>query len=454
MKGNLTFRGGEPSWANACVGNNGMPDYFYYAKGYSSAANLLIKAALSSNGSKYPVDLFVYPICFNMRHSVELRLKGAFDALEKISMHRYALPDFKLEGSHDIGRIWCYIKQVSIRLDERFTFFTTFLDRYIFDIASVDATGQTFRYPNDSDNVKHLVEVDVINVRILLERFTALEKLLDAFEEFCSELVTEYGLRTYTKTMSRAQLFEMASLLPSEDAWGTQEFKSLKLEMKARYGIGSKEFGEALCKIKAHYGAAPALEPPPLRYLTQDALFVFFDAWAEIHGVESLRNRPRFEEFDLGDASQVQSSFQRVQQRDQREKEVWPQLSEKISISHVSDLKALFETADSQYSEMYIISVEMEDKNFSEYPDVSKIIKHETLRLLRKSLAFNNVLKSLFLLGHHELAESIIDRYDVSDCFGWLSLARKKELFVEPYRHIFSRILEVFVDDPNAGREM
>lgn len=430
-----------------------MPDYFYYAKGYSSAANLLIKAALSDHGSKYSVDLFVYPICFNMRHSVELRLKGAFEALERISEHRHPLPSFKLEGSHDIGRIWCYIKQVSIRLDERFIFFTSLLNQYILDIASVDATGQTFRYPNDSDNVKHLVEVDTINVWVLFERFTALEKLLDAFEEFCSELVEEYNLKTYTTTLSRAQLLEIASILPSKDAWGAQDFKDLKVEVKTKYGIGSKEFGEALRKIQMHYGATPALESPPLKYITIEALFLFFDAWIQLNGVESLKNKPQFEELDLSDESQMKNSFQEIQERGLKEKDIWLQLSEKININQVSDLKALFEVCDYQYSEMYSFCVEMEDRNFSQYPDISKIIKHEVLRLLRKSLAFNNILKGLFLLGHHKLAESIIGRYDVSDCFDWLPLAREGQLFVEPYRRIFSRVLEVFMDDSNAGRE-
>lgn len=87
MRDNATFREGEPYFANACVGNNGEPDYYHYAKGYSSAANLLIKQTLEDN-SPYPVDTFIYPICFNMRHSVELRLKGAVESLTNIFKFR------------------------------------------------------------------------------------------------------------------------------------------------------------------------------------------------------------------------------------------------------------------------------------------------------------------------------------------------------------------------------
>ena len=39
---NKTFTGSGPTWANACVGDNGQPNYIEYSKGYSKAANLLL----------------------------------------------------------------------------------------------------------------------------------------------------------------------------------------------------------------------------------------------------------------------------------------------------------------------------------------------------------------------------------------------------------------------------
>lgn len=72
---NQTFTGSEPTWANACVGDNGQPNYIEYSKGYSKAANLLLNNVLNTRGKE--VDLYIYPICFNMRHSIELRIKEA-----------------------------------------------------------------------------------------------------------------------------------------------------------------------------------------------------------------------------------------------------------------------------------------------------------------------------------------------------------------------------------------
>ena len=76
---NQTFTGSEPTWANACVGDNGQPNYIEYSKGYSKAANLLLNNVLNTRGKE--VDLYIYPICFNMRHSALLHksiCKGFF----------------------------------------------------------------------------------------------------------------------------------------------------------------------------------------------------------------------------------------------------------------------------------------------------------------------------------------------------------------------------------------
>ena len=80
---NVTFGRDDPTWANACVGNNGAPSYLDYAKGFSRAANLLIDTVLQDGSVNYYVDELVYPVCFNMRHSVELRLKATITSQTK-----------------------------------------------------------------------------------------------------------------------------------------------------------------------------------------------------------------------------------------------------------------------------------------------------------------------------------------------------------------------------------
>ncbi|WP_138726047.1 hypothetical protein [Pseudomonas lactis] len=100
---NPTFHGAEPSWANACVGNNGQPSYVEYSEGFSKAANILIDLVIKDRSIHLSVDEFVYPVCFNMRHSVELRLKGAIDELIEIAKFKNINIQFNSSGSHDIN---------------------------------------------------------------------------------------------------------------------------------------------------------------------------------------------------------------------------------------------------------------------------------------------------------------------------------------------------------------
>ncbi|MGL5031782.1 MAG: hypothetical protein ACRC5V_10620 [Aeromonas sp.] len=144
---NSTFTFGKPSWANACVGNNGSPSYVEYAQGFSIAANLIIDQVLSCKHYHLNVDEMVYPACFNMRHSVELRLKGAIEALQDIAKIKKTTIKFDYAGSHDIGNIWSFFKEKSEAIDVRFLSINKKIESTISDIVDVDATGQTFRYP-------------------------------------------------------------------------------------------------------------------------------------------------------------------------------------------------------------------------------------------------------------------------------------------------------------------
>ncbi len=80
MQFNNTFRGCEPTEYNTCVGKNGDPSYAEYANGFCDAALHLIDAAIERKA----MDEQIYPICFSMRHAIELRLKQYVFALKSI----------------------------------------------------------------------------------------------------------------------------------------------------------------------------------------------------------------------------------------------------------------------------------------------------------------------------------------------------------------------------------
>ena len=122
-KKNPIFCSSKPTWANACVGNDGYPDDWTYSRGFSKAANFLIKAVVKSRGFDLNVDEFIYPACFNFRHSVELRLKGAIQTLQRIAEIRGDKLQFDSAASHGLKLIWNFFSQQAVNIDKRYSLF-------------------------------------------------------------------------------------------------------------------------------------------------------------------------------------------------------------------------------------------------------------------------------------------------------------------------------------------
>lgn len=439
---NSTFCGGEPFWANACVGENGMPDYFDYAKGYSSAANLLIKSVLDAEGLEHSVDQFIYPICFNMRHSIELRLKGVVSFLEKISKYREPLDAFDLKASHDLGRIWCYIKRESLKLDKRFVFFITILDQRLFDVSSVDPTGQTFRYPVDRNNSKHLVGVSIINISNLYRKFSSLECILDNFEVFCDELVREYKFETHTTKLSRAELLSIAEKVPSKCDWGSEVFKNFKKDTMLNYGLSSNDFRRAMEKIELHYGASSALISPPIKYIDISILNAFFEAWCYKNDVLNTFGR-RSKDLEVWSFESSDDILDIMRKGAEADKFVWGKLEGTISLESLVGLRALYDCRGSRYSEEYLRCLDYNERDLLvNVEEDSPEHQRALLKLVAKPRAGEFILQAIFFLGHPALADEIIATHNLTGCFDWLNEARSRQLFVEPYKSILAKTLQ------------
>lgn len=231
---NSSFKRGEPTWANACVGDNGQPSYIEYAKGFSTAANSLIFNVLATRGAKFSPDLLIYPICFNMRHAVELHLKGTADFLINFSSKRPPTIEFNLASSHDIGIIWSFIKTNSMRIDSRYSIIIQKMDQTISDIAKIDPTGQTFRYAFDKESKKHLIETYLINVKVLHDKFSKLENHLSELNLLNEAIDDELRYGDRTSKLSRHDLYLIANALPKRSHWGTAEFARTKSRIQKK----------------------------------------------------------------------------------------------------------------------------------------------------------------------------------------------------------------------------
>lgn len=420
---NQTFTGSEPTWANACVGDNGQPNYIEYSKGYSKAANLLLNNVLNTRGKE--VDLYIYPICFNMRHSIELRIKGAIQEITELAkIKNEKLPSFDLVGSHDIGNIWRYFKENSKILDIRFKMLNDKLDATIVDIAEIDSTGQTFRYPFNNENKKHLIDQKIINCAILKTRFSELEKNLDDLIHLIDLLIDEYKLGTFTSKLSRAQIFNFAKLLPSYHEWSETSFKEIKEDLKLKYNLSNNDFSKIVNHIKNNYELSYKIGlKKNLAFLSDSDILEACEIWVTYF-------EPKFKELynhtDLVSEDNSSDQIEEWIKISELHKKGMSLLENNLSADYVADLKALYYLSidQHQYSENYMFRFKY-FHNEAEYKDLSDSLDH----ILSKGIFLEELLKSLFFLSQIDLAEKIIQIYDLESIFDFIPQARLGKIF-------------------------
>lgn len=424
-KSNSTFCSSDPTWANACVGNNGAPGNWEYSKGYSCAANLLIDQILLNRGMEYPVDVFIYPVCFNMRHSVELRLKGAIQQLQVISEIRGENLQYDYAGSHDIGQIWDFFDAKSQAIDARYAEINNNLKTKILDIAEVDPTGQTFRYPFSSESQKHLVDVSIINFRNLKDQFNSLESDLDILHQLSTYLIDEYDQGSFTKNLSRKQIFNIAQRLPDRRKWSEDSFDEARNEIKDFFGLGSNGLSSAIKIIEGHYEFAPLIGVlPPLKGVTESEVIQFFNVWSRLHNISSD---------EIGYLAESGSEFcaEDVLSQHKTKTEIWENMSRTLTPEMLAGLTTLFYFGgELDFSEAYVAMYENRLKyatnTFSRSQDD---VKREFLHILSKPNAMYNFVRTLYFLNHKCLAETLVASHDLDTKYSWLDDARSGKLF-------------------------
>lgn len=404
---NKTFMGGEPTWANACVGDNGAPGEIDYAEGFASAANALLGSVIADQGINLPVDTLVYPICFTMRHAIELFLKKVSKDLAKIgTLRKVAEPDFNLDASHDLNRIWSHVKTHAQLTDERLTAQIEKLNEYITDVAAMDATGQVFRYPFDLNNKKHLTSIGIINFLVLKRRFNLIQHQLKDLNQTMIDLVEEYSWRTFTKNLSRLQLRKIASELPVRSRWGEEFFDQVRDDLTAKYKVSNKELCRAIKLIEQrHEMAAYIGVQVPIPGLSVSALERFFDRWCEANDAQLVINPPPPRIVSPADIAEALRD-------DLHRQKLGNALWEKINPDEYAAIQALFyfenETPVSEAFERVLVIYQREAGRYKANPIE---FQQSLTNMMGKSRVFERILYSLDFLGQNEALEVIIQRY-------------------------------------------
>ncbi|MHC5169800.1 hypothetical protein ACVIAJ_05455 [Acinetobacter johnsonii] len=101
-------------------------------------------------------------------------------------------------------------------------------------------------------------------------------------------------------------------------------------------------------------------------------------------------------------------------------------LENNLSADYVADLKAMYYLSidQHQYSENYMFRFKY-FHNEAKYKDLSDSLDH----LLSKGIFLEELLKSLFFLSQIDLAEKIIQIYDLESIFDFIPQARLGKFF-------------------------
>lgn len=404
---NKTFRGADPTWANACVGDNGNPGRIDYAEGFATAANVLLDAVSADFDTRLSVDTLVYPVCFTMRHAMELYLKEATEHLTAIGEKRgVPLPNFKLVDSHDLGLLWGFVKTHALKTDERLAEPIGKLEEYVTDVACMDATGQVFRYPFDLANRKHLTNIGVINFMVLKRRFNEAEQLLKLLNRTITQLAAEYAWGACTKRLSRLQLHRIAAELPKYAEWTEPSFAEAKAKVKTKYKIGSAELTKAINIIKARHEMAARIGiEVPIAGFSLGALERFFDQWCKANDLDLVINPP---------PPRIVSPAEIVDalQDDLHRQELGNELANELDPEEFAAIKALFcfysEAPVTEAFELVLSTCQREAERHQIHPEE---YRQSVRNMLSKIRVFEKILCSLDLLGRSAELEAVITRY-------------------------------------------
>ncbi|ECV2340829.1 hypothetical protein DTI15_23850, partial [Salmonella enterica subsp. enterica serovar Amager] len=297
---NALFRGDYELGAyNACVGDNGCPDLYYYADGFADSVFLLIDALTTEH--KAILDTLIYPICFNLRHSVELTIKGQIEDLSQLAKLRKQplAPDTDIEkvlNQHDIMNLWAFFSGHAVAFDRRYKEKLSTLEPLIHCIGETDPTGQTFRYSYSTEAKKHLTDVSVINVLVLRDQFRVIREQLEELAGLTQWLEREYSTGVFTKNLSRKDLHAIAVQLPPRHSWSDPAagLDDIIQTIKSENDIGSKELTEALNKIQDCRDLARIIGlPVTIPGLAMSDLLTLNDFWKVAWDRDALENELR-----------------------------------------------------------------------------------------------------------------------------------------------------------------
>ncbi len=154
----------------------------WYADGYKEAADLIVQFVEQTHMNQ---DILVFPIVFNYRQYLELRLKE----LLMISSF-YLDQEWVLNASHDLMVLWRDLLPKLKRVDDRTDW--AGVEHVIREFNEIDIGSFAFRYPVLSDGATpSLPDVHGVNLGVIRDRIHEVSGLLDGMSMGLSEYLSQ-----------------------------------------------------------------------------------------------------------------------------------------------------------------------------------------------------------------------------------------------------------------------
>jgi hypothetical protein len=377
----------NPEW-NAFIGI--QAEAIFYAEGYIEAALELATLIIKENRFLQK-DTLVMPILYNARHSIELHLKLFIDAFVKVGLissgHR---------SNHDIGSQYTLLMKANIG-DSKVRSLLEALEPFVLSLNQIDNDGQELRYLENRNGKRSLHDKALANILVIQKSLVNLKTILSTLYFRTLSLCDEQRTGTRTTQLSRADLFEIASLIPPRSEWSDPRFDHDRKVTMERFGIGRGQFSKALNKIQKTRELKAILRiETPLVHLS-DAKAVFLaEQWKIIH--------PPRQTAELGFDITKPNDFETLFKNEDHEKAARKKVEERLTSDEIADAKTIFYLArETMYSECYETFLERTKKNLRERNDVPQ----EIYDLIQKTNFLVMLEAGVRKLGRLQLAEQL-----------------------------------------------
>jgi Protein of unknown function (DUF3775) len=265
---------GDTTW-NACIGPQG--DELHYVEGYLEAATELANAVIDKK-MLAKRDTLVLPILYNARHAIELVLKFLSRQLFDCGLVAKKHP-----ANHDIKGHFDDLVAADVP-DESIRDGLKTLERFVFSLDRIDDDGQELRYHVNRDGEKSLKGEPLANIAVIRDSLDELSTAVIGLMNRTIDLVQERRSGTYTSRCSRADLREIAAMMPPLAEWSSETFTEAKNAVKERFSLSNTQFSKAIDAIKANrefYGMVGGETDLP--YLLDDEVMLVVDQWRVLH---------------------------------------------------------------------------------------------------------------------------------------------------------------------------